>query len=153
MSWKNAYLESRILSASPIDLVNILYEHAILEVREARRNLAAGEVAARSRNIAKAIAIIGELQSSLDLRAGGEIAANLARLYPYLRERLTSGNVQQSDSPLAEVTQLLETLADAWRAINTVSNEITTANPWSNTPAGQPPFADGAPSTTAGWSL
>ncbi|HEX4276068.1 MAG TPA: flagellar export chaperone FliS [Bryobacteraceae bacterium] len=153
MSWKNAYLESRILSASPIDLVNILYEHAILEVREARRNLAAGEVAARSRNIAKAIAIIGELQSSLDLRAGGEIAANLARLYPYLRERLTSGNVQQSDSPLAEVTQLLETLADAWRAINTVSNEISTSNPWSNTPAGQLPFTDGAPSTTAGWSL
>ena len=31
MNWKSAYLESRILSASPLDLVNILYEHAILE--------------------------------------------------------------------------------------------------------------------------
>jgi flagellar protein FliS len=147
MNWKSAYLETRILSASPLDLVNILYEHAILEVGEARRHLAAGDVAARSRSISKAIAIIGELQSSLDHDAGGEIAVNLGRLYQYMRQRLTAGNVQQSDAPLAEAGRLLESLGDAWRAINAASS------PWLNSPAGHIPLGETAPSTMGGWSI
>jgi flagellar protein FliS len=147
MNWKNAYLESRILSASPLDLVNILYEHAILEVEEARRHLAGGNVAARSRSISKAIAIIGELQSSLDHEAGGEIAANLTRLYHYMRQRLTTGNVQQSDAPLAEVGALLESLGEAWRTINTVSS------PWLNSTVGHMPVGEVPPSAMGGWTV
>ena len=147
MNWKSAYLESRILSASPLDLVNILYEHAILEVEEARRHLAGGNVAARSRSISKAIAIIGELQSSLDHDAGGEIAANLTRLYHYMRQRLTTGNVQQSDAPLAEVGALLESLGEAWRAINTVSS------PWLNSTVGHMPVGEVPPSAMGGWTV
>jgi flagellar protein FliS len=147
MNWKSAYLESRILSASPLDLVNILYEHAILEVEEARRHLAGGNVAARSRSISKAIAIIGELQSSLDHDAGGEIAANLTRLYHYMRQRLTTGNVQQSDAPLAEVGALLESLGEAWRTINTVSS------PWLNSTVGHMPVGEVPPSAMGGWTV
>jgi flagellar protein FliS len=146
MNWKSAYLETRILSASPLDLVNILYEHAILEVEEARRHLAGGDVAARSRSISKAIAIIGELQSSLDHDAGGEIAANLMRLYHYMRQRLTAGNVRQSDPPLAEVGSLLESLGEAWRAINTGSG------PWLNSP-GRIPLGEAPPSAMGGWTV
>jgi flagellar protein FliS len=151
MNWKRAYLETQILSASPLDLVNILYEHAIIEVGEARQHLAKGDVAARSRSILKVIAIIGELQGSLDHDAGGEIAVNLARLYQYMRERLTIANVQQSDPPLAEVSRLLESLGDAWRTINTASNGAGAASPWLNSP-GHIPLAETAPSAMGGWS-
>jgi len=144
MNWKNAYLESRILSASPLDLVNILYEHAILDIEQARQSLARGDVAARSRSISKAIAIIGELQSSLDHEAGGEIASNLAQLYQYMRARLTAGNLRQSDSPLAEVASLLESLGDAWRAIAKVSD------PWVDS---QIPLGEAEPRAMAGWSV
>jgi len=147
MNWKRAYLETRILSASPLELVNILYEHAILEVAEARQHLAEGDIAARCRSVLKAIMIIGELQSSLDHDAGGEIAANLGRLYQYMRERLTAGNVQQSDAPLAEVMRLLESLGDAWRAINTVSS------PWSSSSPGHIPLGETPPSAMGGWSV
>src|ERR1039458_5604100 len=50
--WQNAhdaYLESRVLSADPLELVHLLYEAAIEAVREARRYLAAGETAVRGR--------------------------------------------------------------------------------------------------------
>jgi flagellar protein FliS len=150
MNWKRVYLETRILSASPLDLVNILYEHAIIEVGEARQHLAAGDVAARSRSISKAIAIIGELQGSLDRDSGGEIAANLARLYHYMRARLTTANCEQSDAPLAEVGHLLESLGEAWRTINTASNDA--AGPWLNSP-GHIPLAETAPSAMGGWSV
>jgi flagellar protein FliS len=96
------------------------------------------------------IAIIGELQCSLDHGAGGEIAANLARLYHYMRERLTNANSEQSDAPLAEVSRLLESLGDAWRTINTASNGA--AGPWLNSP-GHIPLAEAAPSAMGGWSV
>lgn len=152
MNWKRAYLETRILSASPLDLVTILYEHAIIEVGEARQHLADGDVAARSKSISKVIAIIGELQGSLDRDAGGEIAANLARLYHYMRARLTAANSEQTDAPLAEVSRLLESLGDAWRTINTPSSGADAAGPWLNSPSHIPP-AEAAPSAMGGWSV
>ena len=59
--WNNAqdaYLEHRILSADPLELVRLLYQAAIGAVREARRALSAGEIAARSRAISRACGIV-----------------------------------------------------------------------------------------------
>jgi flagellar secretion chaperone FliS len=151
MNWKSAYVESRIISASPLELISILYEHAILEVQQARESLARGEVAARSRSISKAIAIIGELQRSLDHDAGGEIAANLERLYQYMRARLTAGNLHKSDSPLAEVASLLESLGEAWRTI-AVSNGDVVSDPGLSLPTGYTP-RENPSAVMAGWSV
>ncbi|HEY3825654.1 MAG TPA: flagellar export chaperone FliS [Bryobacteraceae bacterium] len=147
MNWKNVYLETRILSASPLELINILYEHAILEVEEARRHLAARDIAARARSITKTIAIIGELQRSLDPSRGGEIAANLGRLYQYMLVRLTEGNVRQADEPLVEVGRLLESLSEAWRAISGGTES------WEDTPAMHIPVGEASTSSMSGWSV
>jgi flagellar protein FliS len=115
--WKNTYLETRILTASPLDLVNILYEHAIQCVQDARKHLATGDIAPRATAIGKAISTIGELRSSLDQTAGGEIAVNLDSLYEYMQKRLTDSNIRKEDQPLAEVESLLQGLAESWRNI------------------------------------
>jgi len=117
MNWKTAYLETRVLSASPIELINILYEYAMLSVQDARNGLVRGDVAARSKAILKVIAILGELESSLNHELGGEVASNLGRLYRYMRDKLTVANLRQVDAPLAEVEALLKTLGEAWKAI------------------------------------
>jgi flagellar biosynthetic protein FliS len=77
----DAYLESRVLSAEPIELVRMLYQAAIDAVRNARRHLQAGDIAARSNSINKACAILAELQSSLDHERGAELASRLDSLY------------------------------------------------------------------------
>jgi len=118
-----AYLESEVWSAGPIGLVRILYEHAILSVQDARRHLAAGEVAGRSKAISKAMAIVGELDASLDHRSGGSLSQELARLYEYLLVRLTAANLEQRDEPLAEVESILRTLGEAWNAIGSDSSK------------------------------
>jgi flagellar protein FliS len=128
MTWRNAYLEARVLSADPVDLIAMSYEFATLRVHEARSALAKGNIAERSKAISKTIAILAELETSLDYKLGGEIASNLGRLYRYMTERLTQANVRQEDKPLAEVESLLETLGEAWRSIRTGSGgtpEIT----------------------------
>jgi len=113
--WNDAYLETKVLSADPIELVQILYEEALASVRNARAHLAGGRIRERSRAVGKAMAIIAELTSSLDVRAVGEIGPNLARLYCYIQEKLADANARQADAPLGEVESLLITLSDAWK--------------------------------------
>jgi flagellar protein FliS len=118
----SAYLESRVLSADPLELIHLLYQRAIDLVQDARGSLAAGDIRGRSKAILGALAVIGELNASLDPKAGGSMSAKLAQLYGYMRIKLTEGNVKQQDAPLAEVESLLKTLGEAWSAIRPAVN-------------------------------
>ena len=62
----DAYLESRVLSANPVELVHMLYQGCVQAVRDARYSLAQGQIAQRSRSIDKACGILMELNGSLD---------------------------------------------------------------------------------------
>jgi len=108
------YLEARVMSASPAELIRMLYSGAQQAVREARRHLAAGHIAERSREISRAMGIVLELAASLDRDKGGDLAGQLAGLYDYIGRRLFEANLRQQDEPLAEVLGLLATLAEAW---------------------------------------
>lgn len=113
--WKEAYL-ANVLSADPMELVCLLYQHAQDAVRDARQHLKNRDIAARGKAISKAVALIGELNGSLDHNTGGAISTNLKELYTYMMHRLTEANIKQEDAPLAEVESLLSTLGQAWQA-------------------------------------
>jgi flagellar protein FliS len=111
---QDAYLESRILTADPLELVRILYRSALDCTRRARTHLAAGRIPERSREICKTFSLISELTSSLDHGRGEAVSANLARLYDYLQRRLLEANARQSAEALAEVENLLTTMLAGW---------------------------------------
>jgi flagellar secretion chaperone FliS len=113
----NAYLESRILSADPMELVRLMYQAAVSEVQEARRHLRAKDIRSRSKSITKVQNILSELTTVLDHKCGGQFAKNLAQLYDYMMRRLTEANFKQIDEPLAEVLGLLVTLKEGWDGI------------------------------------
>ena len=150
--WNNghdAYLESRVLSADPIELVNMLYQGCMQAVREARLHLAEGRIAERSREITKACQIVIELAVSLDHERGGEISRRLALLYDYMHRRLLEANMRQSDEPLADVLGLLSTLSEGWEGIRTPEStpvaesapapQPVTESAWSSQPAAESP--------------
>jgi flagellar secretion chaperone FliS len=115
--WNDAhdrYLEERVLSAGPMELVRLLYEGCVAAVLDARRQLAEGDIAARSRAISRACDIVIELASALDRERGGEVAANLARMYDYILGRLMEANLKADDGILAEAARLLMTMSEAW---------------------------------------
>jgi len=114
---RSSYLESRILAADPVELIQILYEHALIEVRNARAHQKAGDIAARAKAVTKALAILGELEGSLNHKAGGSLSQNLALLYQYMRRRLLDASMTQQTAPLDEVESLLETLEQGWSSI------------------------------------
>jgi flagellar secretion chaperone FliS len=132
------YLEARVMSASPVELVRMLYGAAQQAVREARRRLAAGDPGARSREISRAMEILVELSAALDRKKGGELAGELAELYDYMRRRLGDANVRQADEPLEEVLRLLATVSAAW-------DEVAAASRPEALPAAQPRPAATAP--------
>jgi flagellar protein FliS len=115
---QDAYLESRILTAEPLELVRMLYRAAVDATRRSRAHLAGGRIAERSREICRALAIISELSGSLDHTRGGALSGNLAELYDYLRRRLLEANARQKAEPLAEVESLLTTLLAGWEQVH-----------------------------------
>lgn len=114
---RDAYLESKVMAADPVELIRMLYEEALKSIGEARRQLNAGDIRGRSRAITKATEILAELAASLDAARGGEIAVRLNQLYGYMLQRLADANREQAEMPLIEVASLLATLAEAWAGI------------------------------------
>jgi len=98
----NPYFEQMILSASPIELVRLLYQRAIASVADAREHLREGRVRERAQNINRAYAILSELLVSLDVEKAPELAGNLRMLYCYMQKRLIEANFSQTDGPLEE---------------------------------------------------
>jgi len=123
-----SYLEQKTLSASPLELVAMLYSKTIAELREARRQLAARDIQLRSKAISKACDAIGELDGVLNMEAGGELAQRLRSLYRYCLVRLLDANLHQADEPLAEVLGLVATLSEGWQSI-AKSNPVPESTP------------------------
>jgi flagellar protein FliS len=141
-SAQETYLESRILSADPLELVEILYEGALDSLETARKHMREGDIAARSRAIGKVHAILSELAISVKHDAGASFSHDLVELYDYMQRRLIEANRQQVEKPLSEVAGLLATLLEGWRgcrsqAVNTEPHPVnsTEALPASSQPA------------------
>jgi flagellar protein FliS len=113
----NPYFEQVILSASPVELVVLMYQRAIASVSDAREHLRGGRIRERAQAITRTYAILAELMISLDVEKAPELARNLRRLYCYMQGRLIEANQKQIDGPLAETGRLLSTLADAWQQV------------------------------------
>ena len=114
-AYQRLEVETGVAAASPQRLVVMLYDGAVKAIHTARAALARGDVAGRGAAISKAIAIIDEgLRPALDLKSGGEIAANLAALYDYIVNRLLYANLKQDQASLEEAGQLLSELKSAW---------------------------------------
>jgi flagellar secretion chaperone FliS len=114
MNARDTYLESRILTADPLELVRVLYRAAIEAVEEARQALADSDIQRRTRNINRAIEILTELTSSLQRGQESAVQRNLVELYDYMQRKLLEAHFQQTEPPLIEVSGLLRTVLDGW---------------------------------------
>ena len=115
-SYADIGLETQVLGASPERLITLLYLGARAAIGQARIHLQEGRVAERGAAISKAIKIVDEgLKTGLNMEAGGEIAANLARLYDYIVRTLLTANLKADAEQLDIADRLLADLAEAWQ--------------------------------------
>jgi flagellar protein FliS len=110
-------VQTAVDTGSPHRLVQMLFDGAVGKITVAKGHLSRGEIAQKGQNISWAISIIEGLRSSLDMEKGGEIAANLDRLYDYMKRRLVEANISNDPAMLDEVASLLRDIKGAWDAI------------------------------------
>lgn len=97
-----------------IQQIVLLYDGAIRRIKEARSAIEAGRVRERATAVAKAAAIVEGLQSALDHERGGEIAANLDRIYTYVGFRLHGLNLSADVATCDELAERLGDLRNSW---------------------------------------
>ncbi|ALX83875.1 flagellar export chaperone FliS [Achromobacter xylosoxidans] len=115
-SYADIGLETQVLSATPERLITLLYLGARAAIGQARIHLQDGRIAERGAAISKAIKIVDEgLKTGLNMEAGGDIAANLARLYDYIVRTLLTANLKADPEQLDIADRLLADLAEAWQ--------------------------------------
>ena len=106
-----------VFEASPHRLVQMLLEGAIEKIHIAKGHMERGSHAEKGRHVSWAISIIDGLRSSVDVKAGGEMANNLDNLYEYMGHRLLQANMENDTTMLTEVCNLLLEIKSAWDAI------------------------------------
>lgn len=112
-------LETKVVAASPIQLVILLYDGAISSCKTAVIQLNNQNMEKKGQAISKAIMIIESgLRVSLDKKVGGEIAENLDAMYRYMSDCLYAANLRKQVEPVQEVIDLLVDLRSAWVAIS-----------------------------------
>ena len=109
--------QSQVGDASPHRLIQLLMEGGMSRLAQARGAMQHGQVAIKGELIGKAISIIGGLREGLNLQHGGEVAANLDRLYEYMVSRLVEANRSNDAAMLDEVAGLLRNVKSGWDAI------------------------------------
>ena len=115
----NQYKQTQVKSSTPLELVVMLYDAALQSGATARDAMARRDVPARKAALSRMLAIIAELQNTLDLERGGKIATDLDNLYAWAASRLLDATVQQHVRPIDDVIRVFEPLRDAWRTIAT----------------------------------
>jgi flagellar secretion chaperone FliS len=106
-----------VAAADPHRLIVMLMDGALERLAKAKGCMQNGAVADKNQLISTSIAIIDELRVSLDLKAGGPIAANLDDLYDYMCRQLVKANLNNRVETLDEVAHLLGEIRSAWIAL------------------------------------
>lgn len=115
--YQTVNVQAQVLAADPYQLIQMLFQGGLTRLAQARGAIEHGQVALKGESIGKAIGIIGGLREALDHKKGGEIAANLDRLYEYMVNQLSKANRSNDIAIIDEVVSLLREVKSGWDAI------------------------------------
>ena len=113
----DAYRKSTIDTSGNVRVISLLFDGAINFIKLGRIKMVERNIAGKGLYIGKATAIVGELTSSLNMEAGGEIARNLRRLYDFVLDRLLKANLKNDVVALDEAEKVMQTLREGWKGM------------------------------------
>ncbi|KHE91933.1 MAG: flagellar export chaperone FliS [Candidatus Scalindua rubra] len=111
------YKKSQVDTASPIGLVIMLYDRAIVLLNKAKIEISEKQYEAKGHTLDKATEIIFELLTTLDKDKGGEIASSLSNLYNFILREITDANSKLNSKPLDNAIRILSELRESWDRI------------------------------------
>jgi flagellar protein FliS len=113
-SGHQAYQTNAIETASPEQLTLMCYDGAIRFLRRAAAACEEGDLAKLSEATGRAQAIINELNITLNMEAGGEIARNLRSIYLFVNRHLATATMKRDVTGINDSINLISGLRDSW---------------------------------------
>jgi len=111
---QNQYQKNQIFTATPEQLLLMLYDGAIRFTRQAMMAEKQGNLAEKLGRISKTLAIIVEFSNTLDREIGGQIADDLDALYQFMIRELNAARKDETGEKLKTVEGLLVGLRETW---------------------------------------
>lgn len=111
-----AYQQQAVLTATPGQLVVMLYDGAIRFLRQADVAMGEGAVTHSHDRLNRAEAIIDELLSTLDM-SQGSIPQNLEGIYVFWKRLLWEVRLERDRDKLATLIRQIANLREAWAQI------------------------------------
>ena len=119
----STYRQTQVQSRTPLELVVMLYDGALTFLHLTRDAIERRDLHARRDASSRALAIISELQSTLNMTEGGEIAQRLDELYGFVNLRILDATRDNAAAPLDDAVRVLELLRESWLSIAATSAE------------------------------
>jgi flagellar secretion chaperone FliS len=111
---KLTYRENAVRSATPIELVVILFDAALDDMRRADAAIRASDVEERARAIRHAMVILQQLQGTLDFEKGGQVARQFEQFYNLIRAKLLESQLRNSTELMQQQIQFMAEVRDCW---------------------------------------
>jgi flagellar protein FliS len=113
----DTYRQQSVMTASPGQLVVMLYDGALRFLLQAAAAMRADDHLLADAKLRRAEAIIDELHATLDKDRGGEIASRLEGIYVFCKRRLIEARIEREAAMIDKVAELLGELREAWATI------------------------------------
>ncbi len=111
---RRLYQENTVLGASPIELVVILYDRAIEDMRRALAAMKSGEIEARAAGVGHALMVLNQLQGTLDFEHGGTAAKQFEQFYNLVRAKLLEAQMRSSSDLMQQQVRFMSEVRDCW---------------------------------------
>lgn len=108
------YQSMQILSAKPEKLILMLYDGAIRFIQQAIKAIEENNIETAHNNLLRSQNIMVELMASLNFEKGGDLAANLFRIYEFMHYTLVQANLKKDAEPLTRISDQLKRLRESW---------------------------------------
>lgn len=119
MTTELSYRQTSIAGASPIGLMIVLFDTLVGDLRRAAGALRKNDIEARCKELNHAALVIGQLESWIDLKNGGESAESLSRFYAYLRAKMLEASINKSAAVLDNQIEMILHVRSAWQQLDT----------------------------------
>ena len=134
-SGSQPYMKEQVMSASPHQLITLLYNGLIRFLHGVQDGFAEPDLQKRHEaihnNTIRAQNILTELNVSLDMERGGEIARQLKDLYDFFHVELGRVNVTKDPSTdvstVFRITRMITELRETWMRISTQEQQPSSA--------------------------
>jgi flagellar secretion chaperone FliS len=124
--YRDIDVAARVQGATPHGLVLIMFDELLKGIGVMQAAETVQDAARRNAAQARAISLLHGLESSLDYARGGDIAANLGRIYREARRLLGPTPGLDRQAALKQAYDMLATVSSAWEAIGPEVNAAAT---------------------------